>query len=104
MFRVVYSESVEKETRKLTRFGQKRIIGFEHQLEIEPFSGKPLGYKFIREKKFNGKRLLFLVYPQYSAVYLVIITDKKFQQRMIDKLKESLPKYEEKLKEILGIS
>jgi len=103
MFRVVYSESVEKEAKKLTRFDWKRIEGFAHQLKIEPFSGKPLGYRFIREKKFNGKRLLFLVYPQYLAVYLVIITNKKFQQRMIDKLKNNLPKYEEKLKELLGI-
>lgn len=102
MFKVVYSEWLDKQIKKLTRLEQQRIKRFERQIKTQPFSGRPLGYNFIREKKFNGKRLLFLVYAQYSAVLFAYITDKKFQQDMIDELKDNLYVYEQKLKELLG--
>ncbi|MBI4117026.1 hypothetical protein HY449_04760 [Candidatus Pacearchaeota archaeon] len=74
---------------------------FEQALKEQPFSGKPLGYKFFREKKFNGKRLLFLVYEEHKSVFLITITDKKAQQHEIDLIKANLDVYRNELENIL---
>jgi len=74
---------------------------FEQQLKIQPYNGKPLGYPFFREKKFDGKRLLFLVYEEHKAVFLVTITDKKAQQREIDLIKAHLDIYKDTIKKIV---
>lgn len=71
-----------------------RATNFEQSLKQEPYSGKPLGYKFFREKKFNGKRFIFLVYEQHKSVFLITITNKKLQQQEINAIKTHLDVYE----------
>lgn len=55
-----------------------------------PFSGKPLGSKFIREKKFNGKRLIFVPVAECEAVILAKITSKKTQSKDIDVIRNNI--------------
>ncbi len=55
--------------------------------------GKPLGYSYLREKRFNGNRLYFLVYMEWSAIALVGFSDKKTQQATIDAIKLNLESY-----------
>ena len=86
---------------KLDKSEQERIFGFEQSLKKQPFSGKPLGYRFFREKKFNGKRMLFLVYNEHKCVFLITITNKKTQQREIDLIKNNLDVYKDELRELL---
>ncbi len=73
----------------------ERIID---DLKKDPRSGKPLGYPFFREKKFDKYRVYFLVYDEFDAVLLVTISDKKAQQETIDKIKEELDTYKELIK------
>ncbi len=101
MFRVFRTEWYEKKLSKLTSFEQKRVFKFEQELKIEPYSGKPLGYTFFREKKFDDKRLLFLVYEEHKVVFLVTITDKTAQQHEIDLIKANLDVYKENIKELI---
>ena len=56
-------------------------------------TGKPLGVPFFREKKFGGKRLLYLVYHSVSAILLVAITDKKAQEATITEILLHLDEY-----------
>ena len=77
MFRIFRSEWYDKKFTKLDKSEQDKISKLEQQLKLEPFTGKPLGYKFFREKKLNGKRILFLVYEEHHCIFLVTITDKK---------------------------
>ncbi len=102
MFRVFRTEWYEKKYNRLEKAEQKRVAEFEQELKQEPYNGKPLGYTFFREKKFEGKRLLFLVYEQHQAVFLITITDKKTQQDDIDLIKTHLDVYKEMLKKVLG--
>ena len=67
MFRIFRSEWYNKIFSKLDKSEIYRVIKVEQHLKLEPFSGKPLGYKFLREKKLNGKRILFLVYAEKFA-------------------------------------
>ncbi|MDD5650126.1 MAG: hypothetical protein PHF86_06890 [Candidatus Nanoarchaeia archaeon] len=101
MFRVFRSDWYDKKLEKLDKSEQTRIFEFEQQLKLEPYSGKPLGYKFFREKKFEGKRLLFLVYEEHKVVFLITITDKKAQQHEIDLIKTNLDIYKEDVERII---
>ncbi|MBI2575541.1 hypothetical protein HYV82_06675 [Candidatus Woesearchaeota archaeon] len=69
-------------------------------------TGKPLGLPFFREKKFGGKRVLYLVYKPKSAILLLAIIDKKMQQATINAILLRLEEYErhvsEKLREATG--
>ncbi len=101
-YRVFRSENCENKLNRIDKSEQDRITKFEQALKQEPFSGKPLGYKFFREKKFNGKRLLFLVYEEHKCIFLITIADKKAQQHEIDLIKINLDIYREELEEKIG--
>ena len=100
-FRVFRSFNYKEKFAKLDRSEQIPVEKFEQALKEQPFSGQPLGYKFFREKKFSGKRLLFLVYEEHKCVFLITITDKKAQQHEIDMIKASLDVYRNELEDIL---
>lgn len=99
MYRVFRSEHYEEKLAKIDKSEQDRILKFEQALKQEPFSGKPLGYLFFREKKFNGKRMLFLVYEEHQCVFLITLTDKKAQQHEIDLIKTHLDIYRNELEQ-----
>lgn len=102
IFRVFRSNHYKSKLNKLDSFEQKRAVKFEQALKEQPFSGKPLGYKFFREKKFNGKRLLFLVYEEHKSVFLITIANKKAQQHEIDLIKANLDVYRNELEDLLN--
>ncbi|HLC31926.1 MAG TPA: hypothetical protein VJK51_04620 [Candidatus Nanoarchaeia archaeon] len=62
MYRVFRSKNYEEKLNKIDTSEKERVLKFEQSLKQQPYSGKPLGYKFFREKKFNGKRMIFLIY------------------------------------------
>lgn len=101
MFRVFRSAWYKSKLNKLDKSYYGRVIEFEQELKKSPYSGKPLGYKFFREKKFDGNRLLFLVYEEHKCVFLITITDKKTQQQAIDLIKANLDVYKEELEKII---
>lgn len=90
MFRVIKNRWYKEKVKKLNGKYARQIERFEKELKLKPFSGKPLGSQFIREKKFNGYRLLFVVYSEHRAVLLVTITNKKAQSRDIKFIRKNL--------------
>ncbi len=100
-FRVFRSNHYSGKLVKLDNSKILRAKKIEQALKERPFSGKPLGYKFFREKKFNGDRLIFLVYEEYKCIFLITITDKRVQQQEIDLIKSNLDMYEKELKSLL---
>ena len=68
------------------------------QLKINPFVGKPLGYKFFREKKVGKFRFYFLIYEEYVVVFVIALSDKKNQQETINIIKQLIPHYKEEIK------
>ena len=96
-FRVFRSDHYKTKLLKLDNSEQEKVEKFEQSLKKQPFAGRPLGYKFFREKKFNGKRMLFLVYQEHESIFLVTITDKKAQQHEIDLIKANLDVYKKEL-------
>jgi len=101
MFRVFRSEWYQSKLKKLDKSELIRVLKFEKSLKTSPYSGKPLGYKFFREKKFDGKRLLFLVYEEQKCVFLITIVNKKIQQEIINLIKLNLEKYKKELEKVI---
>ena len=97
MYRVFRSGKYEKRLNKLDKSEFDRVADFEQSLKIEPYNGKPLGYEFFREKRFNGNRIIFLIYEQHKCVFLVAITNKKMQQQEINLIKANLDIYKEEI-------
>lgn len=97
MYRVFRSGKYEQKLNKLDKSEFDRVIKFEQSLKIQPYNGKPLGYEFFREKKFDGKRILFLVYEQHKCVFLITITGKKLHQIEINFIKANLDIYKDEI-------
>ena len=69
----------------------KKVI---QQLQENAAVGKPLRFKWFREKKFGGKRLYYLVYKNSNAVLLVAFGAKKEQQKIINYVLENRKRYQ----------
>src|SRR3989344_2447095 len=72
------------------------------QLKTNPHVGKPLGYRFFREKKVKKFRFYYLIYEEYIVVFLITISEKKDQQSAINKIKMLMPYYRDEIKKKIG--
>ncbi|MEK6861353.1 MAG: hypothetical protein AABY07_05260 [Nanoarchaeota archaeon] len=95
MFIIIKTQEYLKDFNKLDKSDQLRVIKIINQLkERGDEIGKPLsGLPYFREKKFNGKRLLFLIYKDLNTILIPAITDKKLQQTTINNTLINLLEY-----------
>ena len=101
MHRVFRTEWYERKLERLDKTEHDRVLKFEQALKEQPYIGKPLGYEWFREKKFDGKRLLFLIYENHNVVFLITITDKKTQQAAIELIKANLDAYKDLIEDAI---
>ena len=103
MYKILTTEEFDRDFEKLDTSIQRMIDGEIKQLEANPHIGKPLGYKFFREKKVRNYRFYYLVYDEYVVVFVVAISSKKDQQKAIDKIRLLMPYYKEEIKRKLNL-
>jgi len=103
MFRILTTEEFDKDFEKLDTSIQRMIDNEIRQLETNPHVGKPLGYKFFREKKVKNYRIYYLIYDEYVVVFVVAISSKKDQQKAIDKIRLLMPYYKEEIRKKLNL-
>ena len=103
MYTIFHTEKFDRElARQFSKEEQRQVENFEKkQLVGNPNVGKPLGYRFFREKKAGGKRVYFLIYEDVNAVLMVAVSDKKAQQETIDDIRSRLEDYHEVVKEAI---
>ena len=104
MFRIFTTEEFDRDFNKLDGFDKNRINKELGQIEINPYVGKPLGYKFFREKKVGGYWFYYLIYEEHVVVFVISISTKKNQQSAINKIKNLIPYYREEIKKKLNSS
>ena len=97
-YEVYTSEEFDKDFNKLDKSLQNQISKEIDQLKTNPYVGKPLGYKFFREKKVKNYSFYYLIYDDYVVVFVIAISGKKNQQEVIDTIKYLLPYYKEQIK------
>ncbi|MBI2109688.1 type II toxin-antitoxin system RelE/ParE family toxin [Candidatus Woesearchaeota archaeon] len=103
MFKIFKTEQFEKRFNELDKSVQLQIEKEIDQLEVNPYAGKPLGYRFFREKKCKGFRFYYLIYEEYVVVFIITISDKKDQREIINTIKSLMPFYKEEIKKKLKL-
>ena len=95
MFKVLKTKEFDYNYNKLDNSEKKRADKIRNQLSKNGDSiGKPLsGLKFFREKKFNGKRIYYLVYKEFNCIFVIAISNKKTQQATINQILLNLNNY-----------
>ncbi len=103
MFRIFTTEEFDKDLGKLSSQEQVRVNKILKQLKEQgEDTGKPLsGLSFFREKKFNGKRLYYLVYKESFVILTIAISDKKAQQATINRILLDLVEYQQYVYDLL---
>lgn len=89
---------------KLEKAGKPFQIWFDKildQLAKNPRVGKPLGTTWFREKKFEKRRVYFLVYEDLNSVFVVNLSEKKDQQAIINSVKLLLGVYKNQIQALL---
>lgn len=93
MFKVIGTNTYLQELDKWPKLDKIVAEKFPKQLSINPYSGSPLGYKFLREKRIKERRVYYLVYDDLKLVLLVATSGKKDQQATIDHIKGNLDEF-----------
>ena len=86
-YAVYHSERFDKELSKFDWDFQTYVDKIEEQLTDNPYLGKPLEAKWFREKKHGKQRIYFVVYEEFSSVFMVAISEKKDQKKVIATVK-----------------
>lgn len=102
MYKIFTTEEFDRRFAKLDYQIQQQIQKEIDQLETNPYSGKPLGYTFFREKKVQNYRVYYLVYDEHVVVFVITISTKKDQQDAIFRIRSLMPYYREEIKKKLS--
>jgi len=95
MYIVIGTETYEEEIAKWTKSDREAAEKLPAKLSQNPYVGDHLGYKFLREKRINEKRVYYLIYDDLQLVLLVAVSGKKNQQETINYIKNHLPDFKE---------
>lgn len=102
-YNIYTTEEFDKDFEKLDNSLKEQIDNAIEQLITNPYAGKPLGYKFLREKKIKNYRIYYLIYDEYVIVFIIALSDKKEQQQVINRIKTLIPFYKEEIKKNINI-
>ena len=86
IYEVLVTPEFEKDFKKLDNVEQSRVRKAVQSLKYTPYSGKPLGFEFFREKKIEGKRIYFIVYDEFVVIFLIAVGGKKTQKETLTNL------------------
>ena len=92
----IFSDKLESMPQEFKDWVEK----IENQLVSNPFVGKPLGVDWLREKKHVKYRIYYIIYKELISVFMVNLSEKKDQQKIINTIKLFLEMYREELMEI----
>ncbi len=93
MFKVIGTDTYLKEISKWSSEYKKRAEKLPKKLTLNPLSGNPLSYPFLRESRIREKRIYYLIYSDLKLVLLIAVSGKKDQQATIDHVKDHLDEF-----------
>jgi len=86
-YSVYHSARFDKELKKFGKDFLEWLDGVENHLTENPYTGDPLGVKWFREKKYKKYRVYFIIYDDLASVFMVGISAKKDQQKVINTIR-----------------
>lgn len=84
---VYHSARFDKELKKFDKDFLAWLNKIENQLAENPYAGDPLDVEWFRKKKYKKYRVYFLVNDDLTSVFMVGISDKKDQQKVINTIR-----------------
>ena len=96
-YKIYHSQRFKRELLKFDKTFRDRVDKIEDELVENPYSGKPLGVKWFREKRYEKYRIYYLIYDDLQSVFMVGISDKKDQQKVINTIRVLLDFFKEEL-------
>ena len=101
-YKVFRSISFQEEISKYDKNIQERIDKIEDKLMTNPAYGSPLGTRWFRESRFENYRIYYLIYEDLNAIYMVAISGKKDQQKIINTIRLFLEFFREEIEKLVG--
>ena len=86
-YKVYHSQKFDEELSKFDKDFYNRVDKIEDQLVENPYVGDPISVKWFREKRYGKYRIYYLIYEDIQAVFMVGISEKKDQQKIINTIK-----------------
>jgi|SRR3989344_3701648 len=100
-YKVYHSARFDKELEKFGKAFQNRVDKIEDQLVKNPYSGSPLSVEWFREKRYGKYRIYYIIYDDLEAVFMVAISEKKDQQKVINTVRMLLDFFKEEIKDLI---
>ena len=101
-YKVFRSVSFQKEIAKYDKKIQNRVDKIEGNLVYNSKYGNPLGTEWFRESRFENYRIYYLVYEELDAIYIVAISGKKDQQKIINTIRLFLEFFRLEIEKLVG--
>ena len=79
---------------------QKDVRSRIKKLQNNPYTGKPLGYKYLRELKLDKFRIYYIVSDKDIIILLITVSDKKQQKETIKFIKNNMNIFQEMIKNL----
>lgn len=89
-------------SKKIDAFSEdfkEQIDLIEEHLKENPYVGKPLGVSWFREKKLGVFRMYYLIYEDLPAIYIITLSGKKDQQKVINTIRLFIGQYKFEIEE-----
>jgi len=99
-YKVYHSDRFDSELKKCDKSFQERVNKIEDKLVENPEYGSPLGMKWFREARYENYRVYYLIYEEFESVFMVAISDKKDQQKVINTIKLLLDFFREEIESL----
>lgn len=93
MFRVFKTNVFLHKEKMLRQTQLTHLSNRIEQIKQGRFLGKTLSYPFFKEIKLQEKRAYYLIYTKFNIVLFITLSNKKYQQKEIDKIKLNFKKY-----------
>ena len=100
-YEVYHSNRFDKELSKFDKEFQERVDKIEDKLIENPEYGSPLGVKWFRETRYKKYRIYSLIYDNLNSIFMVAISDKKDQQKVINTIRLLFDFFKEELEKLI---
>ena len=100
-YKIFHSARFDKELLKFNKNFQDRVDKMENQLVENPYMGNPLNVKWFREKRYEKWRIYYLIYEDLKSVFMVAISEKKDQQKIINTIRLLFDFFKEEVEKLL---
>ena len=99
--KIYHSEKFDKELEKFGLDFKNQVDKIEDQLIENPYVGDSISVRRFREKRIEKYRIYYLIYEDLKSVFIVAISEKKNQQKVINTIKLLFDFFKDEIKRLI---